>query len=303
MAYDIELFKNCLKDRSLINDSLDVELKIALIDFDATLLKLFSDYDSDFVDQVLENDLSAFKYIKREILTPLFLDKWITRSPQLIKHVYEPSKDLMIKAYNADKNVIQYLKKPPYEIYLAAVKVNGVYLKFVPAVHHTIELVKAAMAENIESYRYSAVKNFEFDAYVLFLDESRIDLLSEYHKELIPIIMKYDPKAAAKYLNDTEVFLEEDLFEFIALHPEYVTGLNNPSLDILKIAAASNFEILDHFKEDIDLIKSMILIDGRSIKFLPKKTLKNMIDAVTTTREAIQFIENPREFLIALASN
>lgn len=104
----------------------------------------------------------------------------------MVKYVYSPSPDIMKLALSRDINTIQYLEKylddKMYEWLLSK---NGLILEFIPAAKQTEHLVRIAIYENPHAYKYSHIKNKEFDLHMVENDPTKISEISEYWLELI----------------------------------------------------------------------------------------------------------------------
>jgi len=300
MAYNEKDYKYYASNPKKISADLDEELLLALVDINSSWLGYMKPYDLDFVKKVIEVDPTTFEFVDRNILTISFLEEIISQYPFLIQYVYEPNEALIKLALSTDLNTIQYFTKLSDDLKIWVLNQNGMLLKYIPPSEQTETIVEVAIKQNIEAYENAAIKNLYLDKIVLNIDARRVDLISDYHPELIEYIVEYEPKMISKFIDDP-VLTDEILYRTIEKNPQVFRFIKNPSYELIEFATKLDITLLDYLPYDKKLIESLIPTNGLALEYLRKKDLRNIKIAVEQNILALKFIPYPRAFLIDYA--
>lgn len=292
------------KNPSHITSDLAEDLLLELIDVNASWFEYVKDsHTLDLAKKAYEKDPSTFKYINREVLTPDFIETAIKKNPMLIQYVYMPSTDLIKLALIKDLNVLQYLRRIPEEIYLWLLAQNGLVLEHIQAGEQTEEMVRIALHENIESYKYAHIKGLEFDQYILEQDPSRMDLISDYYPELIEYIIEYNPRFISKFFDRPEIITEAIKRRAITLDSTVYRLLPESMIDmnLMKFAVDIDLDLMQYMPYSQELIDHAIKTNGLALKYVKKKDLRTIKYAVNQNVLALDYVDYPRKFLIDYA--
>jgi hypothetical protein len=292
------------KNPSHITADLAEDLLLELIDTNASWFEYIKDnHTLELATAAYQKDPSTFKYINREILTPQFLEEVIENNPMMIQYVYMPSSELIKRALLKDLNVLQYLRRIPEEIYLWLLPQNGLVLEHIQAGEQTEEMVRLAIHENYEAYKYSHIKTLEFDQYIISKDPSRMDLVSEYHPELIEAIIEYNPRYISKFFDMPEIITDEIKRRAIELDYQVYRLLPESMIDmsLMKFAVEQELSLLDYMPYSQELIDHAINVNGLALQYVKKKDLRTIRRAIDNNVLALDFVEYPRQFLIDYA--
>lgn len=302
MAYTISDLNYYKKKPKQINANLDIDLLLELIDFDASFLQYVKPQTFELIEKAYTRDPSSFRYIDFSKVTIQFLEKAIYDHPNMVKYVYSPSPDIMKIALTRDLNCLVYLEKylddKMYEWLLAQ---NGVILEFIPASKQTEKLVRIALHENPEAYKYSHIKNKEFDMLMVEHNPSTIGEISEYWEELIEPLIRYNPRFIAKFLDRPDILTMEIKKIAIDLDPMVYRILPNPDMEIMKYTAERDYLMMDYMPFSQELVDYIISHNGLALKYIKKKDLRTIQTAVEQNVLALDYVEYPRQFLIDLA--
>ena len=304
MSYTEAQLNYYKKNPTHITADLDEDLLMELIDINASWFEYVKDnHTLELAKKAYNRDPSTFKYINKTILTPQFLEEVIDANPMLIQYVYMPSYELIKRALLNDLNVLQYLRKIPSDIYEWLLPQNGLVLEHIQAGEQTEELVRLAIHENIEAYKYAHIKNLEFDEYVISQDPKRIDLISGYHPELIGAIIEYNPRYISKFFDTPEIITEELKRRAIELDPQVFRILPKEmvDMDLMKFVVGIELDLMEFMPYSQELISYALGINGLALKYLKKKDLRSIRQAVYNDVRALDYIEYPRNFLIDYA--
>lgn len=301
MSYTQDELVYYSKTPSNITVDIDESLKLKLINQDVSLIKYMTPYSTEFAIKAYETDPSVFKYIDRAVLTIKFIERVVSEYPLFIQYIYEPAIWLIKLAVNKDPNVLQVLPKIPDEIYEYLLQKNGLILEHIRAANQTENLIKIAITQNINAYKYAHIKNLEFDRYILSIDSRRVDLISELHPELIEPIIKYNPRFITRFFNTPEIITEEIKRIAIKEEPEIFKLIKNPNFELCKYAVTINYELFEYIPFNQELLDYLLTINGLALKYVLKKDLRTIKLAVENNVLALKFIDNPRQFLIDYA--
>lgn len=306
MSYTEDELKYYKKNPHHITSDLNKDLLLELIDTNASWFEYIKDNQTlELAEAAYKKDPTTFKYVNRTILTPQFLEMVIDNTPLMIQYIYMPSIDLIKRALIKDLNVLQHLKNIPTEIYLWLLSKNGLFLKHIQAGEQTEEIIRVAINENYESYKYAHIKNLEFDSYVISKNPKRIDLISDYHPELIEAIVEYNPRYISKFFDTPEIITEQLKRRAIELDP-YVYRLlpeNMKDLDLMKYTISIDLSLIEYMPYTQELLDYAIDINGLALQYIRKKDLRTIKKAITNNVLALDFVEYPRDFLINYAFN
>ncbi len=302
MAYTISDLNYYKKKPKQIHAGLDIDLLLELIDFDASFLQYIKPQSFELIEKAYTKDPSSFRYIDFSKVTIQFLEKAIYDHPNMVKYVYSPSPDIMKIALTRDLNSLQYLEKyldtTMYEWLLSK---NGLVLEFIPAGKQTEKLVRIALHENPNAYKYSHIKTKEFDILMVENDPTKIAEISEYWPELIEQLIKYNPRFISKFLDRPEILTDEIKKIAINQDPMVYRILPNPSMEIMKFTAERDYLMMDYMPFNQELVDYVISNNGLALKYIRKKDLRTIQAAVEQNVLALDYVEYPRQFLIDLA--
>lgn len=302
MSYTPAQLNYYIKNPSHITSELDTDLLLELIDIDVSWFEYIKDdHTIELATKAYQKDPSVFKYINKTILTPQFLDEVIDNNPMFIQYVYMPSQPLIKKALTKDLNVLQHLKNLSTEIYEWLVAQNGLVLEYIQAGEQTEDLVRIAIHENIEAYKYSNIKNQEFDQYIIDQDPSRIDLISEYRPEFIEVLVEDNPRFITKFFDIPGVVTDSIKRRAIELDPQVFRMIPNPDMALMKFAVDIELDLMQYMPYSQELIDYAIATNGLALKYVKKKDLRTIRNAIDNNVLALDFVEHPRQFLIDYA--
>lgn len=304
MSYTEAQLNYYRKNPSHITSDLEEDLLMALIDIDVSWFEYLKDnHTLAIARKAYQTDPSTFKYINREILTPQFLEEVIDTNPMLIQYVYMPSSGLIKRALLNDLNVLQHLRKLPTEIYEWLLPQNGLVLEHIQAGEQTEDLVRLAIHENYEAYKYAHIKTLEFDQYVISQDPSRIDLISGYHPELIEAIIEYNPRYISKFFDKPEIITDTIKRRAIELDSQVYRILPESMVDmnLMKYAVTIDLDLMQYMPYSNELIMYAMNVNGLALKYLRKKDLRSIRTAVDNNVLALDYVPHIRQFLIDYA--
>lgn len=302
MAYtqsDLNYYK---KNPSHITADLDMELLVALIDFDAQNIKYVKPQTFELIQAAYNNDPSVFKYIDFSKVTIQFLEQAIYATPVMIQHIYSPSPELMKLALSRDLNTLQYIEKYLDEaMYIWLLEQNGLILEHIPAGKQTEDMIRVAIHENMEAYKYAHIKTKEFDMYIIDQDPKRIDMVSQYWPELIIPLVKYNPRFIVKFFNQPELITQEIKKIAIAQEPMVFRIIPDPDLDLMKYTIDLDFDMMEYMPYNQELVDYAIARNGLALKYVRKKDLRTIKNAIRQNVKALDYVEYHRQFLIDYA--
>ena len=301
MSYTEKEFNYYLKRPEKINVTLDEDLLISLINVNASLFSYMKPHTLDMVKKAMTINPSIFQYADRTVFTIKYLEEVINMYPMLIQYVYEPNGDLIKIALKKDLNILQYLKKIPKSTQEWILSQNGMMLEYIDAAEQTEALVEIAIRENINAYKYAHVKTLALDLIVLEKDPTRVDMISDFHPELIDYVVNYNPKFITKYFNTPEIITDELKRRAISVDPSVYRLIPDPDLDLMKYAALTDLDLLEYMPYSSDLISYVIKHNGLALKYIVKKDLRTIRKAIEQNVLALDYVEYPREFLIDYA--
>lgn len=300
MAYTDKEFAYYAKHPKKITSELPEDLLLALVDIDSSWMGFMKPHTLDFIEKAAEVDPTTFKFAERSVLTPQFLEKIISKSPFLIQYVYSPSDTLIKLALSKDLNTIQFFTELSPTLQKFVVEKNGMMLKHIISAEQTEELIEIAITQNIEAYKYAAIKNLRFDKIILEKDPTRVDLISEYNVELIDYILDYNPRTIVEFFGTPELTIER-IKRSIEKDPEIFRLIENPDLDLMEFTAKLDLNMMQYMDYNEDFIKSMLPINGLALQYLRKKDLRSIVTAMENNVLALDYLQNPRNFLIMYA--
>jgi hypothetical protein len=296
---DLNYYK---KNPSHITATLDDELLLTLIDFNAGNIKYIKPQSFELIQAAYARDPAVFKYIDMSMITVQFLEHVIETNPVMIQHVYSPTPELMKFALVKDLNVLQYIEKYLDEdMYKWLLSQNGLVLEFIPAGKQTEELVMIAIQENLEAYKYANVKTKVTDIYVIEQDPTKISMLSKYWPELIETLIQYNPRFITKFYDQPEIVTEEFMKMAISLDPDVFRTIPDPDFEIMKHTVGLDIGMLDYMPYNQNLIDYAISINGLALRYIRKKDLRTIKNALMQNVMSLEYVEYPRQFMIDFA--
>lgn len=302
MSYTQSELNYYKKNPKQITSDLDKALLKELLDHDIQNMKYIKSQTFELIQYAYNKDKSVFKYIDFSKVSIQFLEKAVESSPTLIQYVYSPSPDLIKIALRKDLNILPYVEKYLDEkLYDWLLKQNGLLLEHIPIKKQTEDLIRIALHENIESYKYAYIKTKEFDLYIIEKDPSRIDLISEYWPELIEPLVKYNPRFVTKFFKYPELITQEIKKLVISLEPKMFKILPDPNFELMKYTISLDINNLDYIAYNQDLLDYAISVNGLALKYVRKKDLRTIKNALKQNINALDYIPYPRQFLIDYA--
>jgi len=301
MVYNESELNYYKKNPSHITPELDNDLKLALIDYNVRNIQYMGSQSLELAEFAMKIDPAVFKYLDKTILTPNFLEKVISLYPIMIQHVYEPNDELIKLALTKDMNVLQHLRKISTNIYAWLLARNGLMLSHIQAGEQTEDLIRIAIHENINAYKYAHKKTKEFDLFIISKDSTRVDLISEYWDEIFEQLIEYNPRLITKFLDKPNLLTQDIKKKVITKDPSIYRMLKNPDLDLMKFTALIDVDMLEYMPYNTELIDYVLEYNGLALKYLIKKDLRRIKKAITNNVTALKYIEFPRKFLIDYA--
>lgn len=302
MSYTEATLNYYKKNPTHITADLDTDLLLALIDFNAENIQYVKPQTAELIYAAYNIDPSVFKYIDFSKISIQFLEQAIADNPIMIQHVYSPSPDIMKLALFHDLNVLPYIEKyldtSMYEWLLSQ---NGLVLEFIPAGKQTENMVMIAIQQNIESYQYAHIKTKETDIFVVEQDASKIPLISNYWPELIIPLIEYNPRFITKFFKYPDLITQDIIKLALDGDPTIYKTLKNPTMDIMKYTVDLDINMLDYIPYNQELIDYAISTNGLVLKYVKKKDLKTIKNAISENVLALDYVEYPRQFLIYYA--
>lgn len=302
MAYTEANLNYYKKNPSHITADLDQDLLLELIDFDVKNIEYVKPQNSELIYSAYEKDPSVIKYIDFSQISIQFLEQVIDNTPMMIQHVYLPSNDLMKRALVADLNTLQllqqYLDEDMYKWLLAQ---NGLVLEFIPSGKQTEEMVMIAIQENLEAYKYANVKTKATDIYVIEQDPSKISWISNFWPELVLPLVQYNPRFITKFYDQVGVVTKEIIKIALDGEPMLYRTVPEPDFEIMKYTIDLDLDMFEYMPYNHDLITYAIETNGLALKYVKKKDLKTIKQAVSQNVLALDYVEYPRQFLIDFA--
>ena len=290
------------KNPTHITADLDTDLLMALIDFDVENIKYVKPQTPELIYSAYEIDPSVFKYIDFSKISIQFLEQVVADNPIMIQHIYSPSPDVIKIALANDLNVLPYVEKYLDEsMYEWLLSQNGLILEFIPAGKQTENMVMIAIQQNIDSYKYAHIKTKNTDIYVVEQDPSKIPLISEYWSELIIPLIEYNPRFISKFLNIPDLITDDIIKLALDGDPLIFKIIENPSMDIMKYTIDIDLNMLEYMPYNQELIDYAISTNGLALKFVKKKDLRTIKNAISQNVLALDYVEYPRQFLIDYA--
>lgn len=302
MSYKRDDLNYYRKNPNLIHVGLDIDLLLDLIELDASYMRYIQPQNIDFIKKAFERNSSIFNYVDKSKITINFLEHVIDSHPMFIKGLYSPSPEIIKLAILKDSNVYPHIEKyVDYNMIKYLLSKNGMLLEFIPTSKQTEDLVMIAIQENINAYQFAGIKTKKTDIFIMKNDPSKIDLVSNYWPELIEEFIRYNPRLVTKFY-DTPDFLTKDMIK-LALRgdPELFKTIPNPDMDIMKYTIDLNVDMLEFMNYSSELIKYAIKKNGLALKFVKKKDLKTIKDAISQNVFALDYVEYPRNFLTSYA--
>lgn len=302
MAYTEANLNYYKKNPKHITSNLDNELLLELIDFDAGYLRYVNPQTPDLIYAAYDKDPSVFKYVDFSKVSIQFLERVVSEYPVMVQHIYSPSPDIMKLALSRDLNVLPYIEKyldeDMYEWLLAQ---NGLILEFIPAGKQTENMVMIALNENVISYQYAHIKTEATDTRLIELDPTKTAWLGKYWSSLATQLVAYNPKFITRFYNVPEIITDEIMKLAIDGEPMLYRTFPNPSLEVTKYAIDAYVDILEYIPYDQEIIDYAISVNGLALKYVKKKDLKTIKDAIAQNVHALSYVEYPRDFLIDYA--
>jgi len=300
MAYTEKEFNYYVKNPKQINSGLDEDLLLALVDVNSSWLTYMKPHTLDFVKKVIAVDPTTFPYADRTVFTIQYLEEVIALNPSLIQYVYEPNDSLIKVALNADLNIINYFGNLNQTIYNWVLSKNGLMLSKIHPTLQNQEMVEIAIRQNIKAYEYAGFKNLYLDRIAVEIDPSMVAFISDYHEELIEYILDYNPMFLIKFIGST--FLTESIIKSTILkNPEVYKFVPNPNMNLMKYSALLDLSLMDIMPYNDELITYVLEQNGLALKYVRKKDLYTIKEAIKNNVLALQYVTNPRQHLIDYA--
>ncbi len=300
MAYTEKEFNYYIKKPKQIHGGLDEDLLLALVDVNSSWLSYMKPHTLEFVKKVIAIDPTTFPYADRNVFTIQYLEEVIAQTPMLIQYVYEPNDTLIKVALEQDLNVLPYLGVLNQNIYKWIVSINGLLLSKIPSTEQNQDLVEIAINQNYKSYKTAAFKNLYLDTLVVAQDTKMVEFISDYHPELIEIILDYNPMFLVKFIG-MEVLTEELIRLTISKNPKVYKLIPNPDIELMKYSALLDLSLMYDMPYSDELIEYVIERNGLALQFVKKKDLYTIKEAIKNNVIALQFVTDPRQHLIDYA--
>lgn len=302
MSYTEATLTYYKKNPTHITADLDTDLLLALIDFDAENIQYVVPQSSDLIYAAYNRDPSVFKYIDFSKISIQFLEQVIENNPIMIKHVYSPSPEIIKLALTSDINVLPYVEKYlDNSMYEWLLSINGLVLEFIPAGKQTESMVMTAIQQNTDAYQYAHTKTKNTDIYVVENDPSKIPLITDYWEELIIPLIEYNPRFIVKFYNRSQLITTDILKLALDGDPTVYKTIKNPDMEIMKYTADLDMDMIAFMPYSQELIEYAIENNGLVLKYVRKKDLRTIKNAINENALALDYVEYPRQFLIDFA--
>jgi len=302
MAYTEANLNYYKKNPTHITADLDNDLLLTLIDYDVENIKYIKPQTAEFIYEAFKLDPSVFKYIDFSKVSIQFLERVVKENPIMIQHIYSPNSTLIKIALTEDVNVLPYIEKYiDASIYEWLLSQNGLLLEFIPSYKQTENMTMIAIQQNIKAYQYAYIKTKATDIYLIHQDSTRIYEITDYWPELIIPIIEYNPRYISKFFNHPELLTEDIIKLALDGDSDIYKILPNPSFEIMKYSIDLDIDLFIYMPFNQQLIEYALLTNGLALKYVKKKDLLTIKNAIDKNVRALDYIPYPRQFLIDYA--
>jgi len=161
-------------------------------------------------------------------------------------------------------------------------------------------MVEIAIRQNIKAYEFAGFKNLYLDRIAVEIDIAMVEFISDYHEELITYILDYNPLFLIKFV-DSPSLTEELIKSTILKNPDVYKLIPNPDMDLMKYSALLDLDLLEIMPYSDELIAYVLERNGLALKYVRKKDLHTIKEAIKNNVLALQYVSNPRQHLIDYA--
>jgi len=287
-----------VKNPKLIREIKDKDLLYSLVKMDSSLVKWMTIFDLETVDNFLKIDYSSFEYIDRSLFSYDYLKDVCARYPWVIEWVYMPNDELMSIALDASKFAVMDKIEPTQKLLKKYLVQDGLLLSKLETKYHTEELVRIAITQNPQAYKFSVIKNEELDLLVIGQDKNMIMFVSGFHRSLIPTYLEF-PEYYQMLLN--EDLDDKSINKILETKPYLISMIEKPTDEQLQTAIKTDPSIATKYHYDDSIIKELIPYNGMIIEHMHYKDIRTIMSAIKQNIDVLKLLKNPRLLLIDYA--
>lgn len=303
--------------RYVKNPSIDLLKKV--ISKSPYTIRQFDNINPEIVLQLIKEKPEIIEYINQPTYEMCY--EAVTLNSKLIKHVpvQWKTKEICDIAFSGDISNIMYLNKAfiTFDMALAAVKVNGLYLKCVPDEHFVDEICIEAIKNHARAIDNVKNPTEEMWALAIKKDNSIIYDVKNPTDELLLIAAPKYPNLYDKIKNKDLISDNVDYNKVLEENPNFITSIKNPTYAQWLIAIKKNSRLiksvpiefqqeelcmiavqdypdgLEYIEQQTDSIcLTAVIVKGLTLKFVKKQNCDICNAAIDNDPMALEFAEN-----------
>jgi len=152
-----------------------------------------------------------------------------------------------------------------------------------------IELIKYAIRNNINNYKFIKNKSYELDKMLLYIDGRILQFIDLQSDELCEIACKYNIDSY-KYIKNKTYELDKILLNINGLILQFIDNQND---ELCEIACKNNINAYQYIKnKSYELDKKLLNINGLILQFIDNQTDELCEIACINNIDAYQYIKN-----------